>query len=278
MTAHKTILFAAPLSLAAVLSGAITAYLHGVGLALIGLNLAAWLAGLWAALLLARLRPGAALPLALLGTLALAATLHAPGMEGVHRWLGVGSFRINAAEALLPLTLVLLCVLRSAARLLLPAAIAALLACQPDASQATAFAAGALPALLVSKHSVVLRSLTALVLVTAAIFTWLLPDPLAPVPEVEGIVALAAQSAPLLAAAAVLSLAGVVVLFAWQARPPASSSTRAAALCLAVYFALSALAPLFGAFPVPLVGIGLSPILGFWLGLGGLLSLKTAAA
>jgi hypothetical protein len=33
---------------------------------------------------------------------------------------------------------------------------------------------------------------------------------------------------------------------------------------------VQALAPAFGAFPVPLVGIGMSPVVGFWLGAGAL--------
>jgi hypothetical protein len=30
--------------------------------------------------------------------------------------------------------------------------------------------------------------------------------------------------------------------------------------------------PLFSAFPVPLVGIGMSPIIGFWFGIGALMT------
>ena len=47
----------------------------------------------------------------------------------------------------------------------------------------------------------------------------------------------------------------------------------AAAIGFAVYLALSALAPGFGAFPVPFVGMGASPILGAWCGLGLLVGL-----
>jgi hypothetical protein len=43
---------------------------------------------------------------------------------------------------------------------------------------------------------------------------------------------------------------------------------------LATYFALSALTPLVGTFPVPLVGMGMSPIIGFWLGCGSLIAVS----
>lgn len=38
------------------------------------------------------------------------------------------------------------------------------------------------------------------------------------------------------------------------------------ALALSAYFALLSLAPIFGHFPVPLVGLGLSFPIGWWLG------------
>ena len=41
-----------------------------------------------------------------------------------------------------------------------------------------------------------------------------------------------------------------------------------AAAALAIYFLAISPKPLVGAFPVPLAGMGMSPILGFWLGIG----------
>lgn len=252
-------------SLIAVVSGCVTAAHHGVSLLLIALNLAAWLAGLGAAFL----RPKATTApwMAAIATALLAATLISPGLEGVHRWIKLG-LNLNVAALLLPLTLAALASLaaRSPLRLIMPALIALILAAQPDASQAAAFAAGAVIIVVASKHSVAARATTVLGLLTAAVITAFRPDPLAPVPEVEGIITLAAQSSVLLATTAVFALAGIVILLAKQAQrsgPPA--------LALAAYFAISAAAPLFGAYPVPLVGIGISPILGLWLGVSWML-------
>ncbi|GAA0537282.1 hypothetical protein FHS83_003428 [Rhizomicrobium palustre] len=267
----------AAVSFIAVIMGAITAHLHGVGPALIALNLAAWVIGLSAAFALSKASPQTALPLAILATAALATTLASPGMEGVHRWIGLGPLKLNAAEAVLPLALVALASLttNSRARLLLPAAIAVLLAKQPDASQACAFTGGALALVLTTAQPVILRALTIVAMIAAATLACLLPDPLAPVPYVEGIIGLAAQSSPILAALTVLALAAIPLLIANAAR---SSNTpapyRLGALSLAIYFALASIASALGAFPVPLIGIGLSPILGFWLGIGFLTALK----
>ena len=78
--------------------------------------------------------------------------------------------------------------------------------------------------------------------------SWLRPDPLEAIPEVEGIVGLAYAVSP------VLALLAVVVLVATLLAP--------------AYFLTAAATTLFGAFPMPLLGVGMSPILGFWLGVG----------
>jgi hypothetical protein len=87
---------------------------------------------------------------------------------------------------------------------------------------------------------------------------------------VEGVVLLAARVSPVVACLGVACIAGSVaapLLLARGSRP----SVRDAALSLAAYSGLAALAPAAGAFPVPLMGIAVSPILGAWLGLGGLM-------
>jgi asparagine N-glycosylation enzyme membrane subunit Stt3 len=93
------------------------------------------------------------------------------------------------------------------------------------------------------------------------------PDPLAPVPEVEGVLGLAWAWSPIAAAVAVALLAATAL---YPLRLARRRHPFTPALALAAIYAVQALAPAFGAFPVPLVGIGMSPILGFWLGAGAL--------
>jgi hypothetical protein len=73
-----------------------------------------------------------------------------------------------------------------------------------------------------------------------------------------------------MAAFCVASLAGVSIspLLARKI----SHGAYTPALALFVYFLGCMLMPLFGAFPVPLVGMGMSPILGFWFGIGVLIT------
>jgi cell division protein FtsW (lipid II flippase) len=196
-------------------------------------------------------------------------TLISPGLSGVHRWALLGPVRMNLAEILLTAAVVAFAAL-GPGRLwswLVAAAVATLLVAQPDASQAAAFGGAWIGALLLSELGRGFRWGGVAAAVVAIAAAWLRPDPLAPVPEVEGIFRLAWTLSPpaALLAAAVL---GATVLTPVLVAREGEVVPRAAALALIIYFLLSAVTPALGAFPVPLVGMGMSPILGFWLGAG----------
>ena len=264
-------LFAAA-TLAAVLTGCWVARASGVSPRLWTLNAAAWAAGAAVAggLTLLRRGPGRGWLLVALGGLAL--TFAGAGLSGVHRWIGLGPVRINAAELLLAPAIVAFAATSSPTRIAFALAGVALLAVQPDASQAVAFA-GALTAVLWTTPADPRRSLAvSLALAAGALVAALRPDPLAPVPEVEGVLRLATALSPGVAGLAVLALAGTVAV-PLAVAPAPSTPLRRGAVGLAAYLGLAALAPLAGAFPVPLVGMGVGPILGAWLGFGVLAGL-----
>lgn len=254
----------------AVLLGCLVAAAQAVPVAVWARNAGAWLAGAALAMGLVRHLPeGRArllLPLAVLGV---GATFLDGGLSGVHRWVGLGPVRLHAAALLLPMTLVAwmdTVSRRHPLRLSVPVLVG-LLALQPDASQAVALAGAAVAVLLALGTRGALGGAVAVGSVAAALVSLVRPDPLPPVPEVEGIVGLAWETSPVLAVLAVLLLAGAVLSPLAALRGP-EEGTRAAALGLAVYFAICTLAPGFGAFPVPWMGMGVSPILGAWCGLG----------
>ena len=259
-------------SLGAVLTGGWVAAVSGIAVQPLVLNGVAWTVG--AALAFGVTRIGARWTVMLLG-LAVAGLLFSlvsAGLSGVHRWVAIGPLRMNAAELVLPLALASSAGLdrSSLLRLLLPVAATIVAALQPDASQAVAAAAGGVVVLLASSRPAVLRVLLALVSGGSVIVAVLRPDPLDPVVQVEGIVRLAAGVSPVVACLGVACIAGSVAAPLLLARDT-RSSLRDAALSLTAYSALAALAAAVGAFPVPLMGIAVSPILGAWLGLGGLL-------
>lgn len=257
-------------SLIAVATGAAVCAASGVPAALWGRNLAAWVVGAAAAVGIAWAWRPAMAPVALwLAPIGLAATFLAPGMDGVHRWTDLGPLHMNMAMLLLPAAVAALPAADGPRPLSWGAMVLtlALLAAQPDASQATTLAAVvALVAVATVRRAGLRLGLIAAALVVAVI-AWLRPDPLLPVPEVEGIVGLAFAVSPAAGGLAVLSLAAVgasPVLWTRAGAPGLRLAGAALGLCLLGWAAT----PMFGAFPVPLVGVGLSPILGAWLGAG----------
>ncbi len=203
--------------------------------------------------------------------LALAAVLFAPVFSqvsaGPHRWLGISGFRLYVAPVVVPLFLVLwhraLISQGGAARASsLSAALAgAALFAQPDAAQLTAFAVGAVPLVWCSGFFRRLKLPVICGALLAAAVSWRLPDPLAPVPYVEGVFQLAASSSYGVLAAAVVAAALPVAALAWLACRMRSAGVLAVALYLGV---LLLLAPM-QVTPVPLLGFGAGPVLGYFL-------------
>lgn len=252
----------AALSFAAIATGVLTMVLTGIPALRWIPNIAAWLVGGVATIAIVRTTPGPRIWLAIacLGALLLAATLTAQGQMGVHRWIAIGPVNVNIAALVLPAVVVALAKLGSAHRAppILATVLVAILALQPDASQAIALAlaclAWLLPARTPSGWAAIgsIGGLAGLSLVQ--------PDPLLPVAEVEQIIGLAGSIHIVLAAVALMALIGLPMLVR------ASRPGDAAAMSLAIYMAAIIVAPLFKWFPVPLVGAGMSFVLGLWLG------------
>ena len=272
-THHSRSFFAvfAVLSFVAVATGCLVVALDGASAGTWLPNLAAWGVGALVALVVYRFAsPLFARVMVFAASVDLLASIANPGQMGVHRWLDVGPVHANAAALLLPAFVVAMAgLVRDVRWIWLSYAVCAVvLILQPDASQAIAFAAAVL--IVVGRLPVThFARIGLLVLVSSgAGIAWLRPDPLTPVAQVEGIVGLAYGISPLTAVLAVVALGGATLAPVMIAAQSELSTVRTAALALSAYFILSALTPLFGAFPVPFVGVGMSPIVGFWLGAG----------
>jgi cell division protein FtsW (lipid II flippase) len=270
--------FSAAASLAAVGAGSMIMALMGLPPSSWLRNPIAWLVGL---LLAAGLLIGGRSPLVPkvmvgMAVLGLAATFVAAGQEGVHRWIDLGPLHVNMAALLLPCAVVSAAFIGIWTRLGLAAsaAVAALLILQPDASQATAFLVAVLILLIRSPALPKARLAPLGLVLVGVVFAWFRPDPLQPVAEVEEIFSVALAVSPLAAAIAAVALAAAA-LVPLAISPVAGREARNAALALAAYMAATAIAPAFGAFPVPLVGLGMSFPVGWWLAIG-LLCAKTS--
>lgn len=183
--------------------------------------------------------------------------------NGPARWLPIGNFRLYLAPLLLPLTLFQLGAPRQglSAYTVSVIAVAFALSLQPDASQLTAFAV-AMTALLASgdRPRLVRVSLLSLVLGAAGV-AWRTPETLAPVRYVEGAFAVAAAVSPWGLGLALVAALLPVATFAWAARILSSPGAFAVALYWAAVFALAPRQVT----PVPWLGFGAGPILGYFL-------------
>lgn len=187
--------------------------------------------------------------------------------DGPRRWIGAGGIRLYVASVVLPGTLLLL------ARNLGPGthgparpltalvAVAAALAAQPDASQATAFSLACLPFLGIGTLALPAHAGVGVALAAATWVAWLRPDPLEPVPYVEGVFALALAISPFVL---VLALLSVVLPIALLLRAARYFPGRPEIIPVAIYYVTLAFLASHQLTPVPLLGFGAGPILGYF--------------
>lgn len=268
-------------SLAAVTAGCVAMAGAGVGRSTWVRSFAAWAIGAVLAALLVRYgRPrSASIAAVVIGNAALIATLFATPVDGVHRWLDIGPLHINAAALFVPPLIVAVGAIGVATPSGMVAALiaAAVLLAQPDASQLTGFVLAALLLLACSAATIRGKRLAIIIGAIAVVAGWMRPDPLQPVAEAEQIFTMSVSLSPLLAAFAALALAGAVIAPV-ATLPQSGQSARDSAVALSAYFVAISIAPFFGWFPVPLVGLGMSFPLGWWLGMAMLDVLSQRAA
>lgn len=213
-----------------------------------------------------RVSPAGGLAIAAGAVVLLLATLVVAGVQGVHRWIRIGPLSIHPASLFLPLVLVELDRILRHARLAIAFGIlltvAAALAIQPDAGQATAFAGSGILLLAVHLKRRPAAIAGMLALLALASVSFLRSDPLAPVPHVEEIAVRIAQRGAAWAVAVVVALVLLIVPFVVRT----AGVPKSAGLAVAVYLALVIAASYWGNFPVPVVGYGMSPILGYFAG------------
>jgi cell division protein FtsW (lipid II flippase) len=272
---------AAPLILGTLAVAAGATFLWNVG-ALPGMasrNVASFLLGLalgWGGHHLAHRRHGAEILFAAASAILLLVLVIGIELDGVKRWLPIGPIHVQAALILGPLLLAIAASREGRhwrAAVLVPLA---LIAAQPDAATSVALALGVAVLMAdVSRHSVrgwsrrrtaiaiLSLSLAILGLIVAGIQT---PPPVAFVEGTVGIAALSGWPALALHALTVaLALAALI------------SRHNPAGTALTAYFAVSFVAAIFWAFPMPIVGAGPSHVIGFGLAIGWLAVADRAA-
>lgn len=187
------------------------------------------------------------------------------GMEGVHRWTSIGAVKLNVAMIVLPMILLeLYQVLKI--RGLTYAGVCAfiillVLFFQPDASQLTGFAIPVMIMLSLNKGSKKIRLLITGVSVLFIALSWIRLDHLPPVNYVEKILMMVADMGEIWFVLGIISLAILPAPFIFLPPKNAVSVSR----YIGCYYIVILLSTLFGNFPVPLMGYGISPIVGYYI-------------
>lgn len=208
----------------------------------------------------------------ILTLLGLATPILGSDLSGPERWITVGPIMLYIAPVLLPVFIAACSVFVDNGgkhQMITFCAVlvsALLLALQPDASQVLGLTVAS--AVVIAQRRLEIFRLGVVLLLLAAVTLWAfsLPDPLEPVPHVEGVFALALDHS-LLAGAAISASAVALIVGLWIQSFRGPSWLVAVASYYLVLFVCSTI----GITPAPLVGYGAGPILGFGLmaGLSG---------
>ncbi len=198
----------------------------------------------------------------LVGILLLLLTFIDNGLSNVYRWLSIGVINLNIGSIVLPLLLIELEKNLNFKNwwliTLLAFGIIAILSFQPDASKVTAFTLASL--FFIQKYVTKLIQYVVLAIpIMASVWTWYFLDDLPSVDYVEEILQMTKGIGTTWFIFSVLSLILLPIpFFIFK-----TEKNKSICISLGIYFSVVLLSTLFGNFPVPLLGYGISSIIGY---------------
>jgi cell division protein FtsW (lipid II flippase) len=197
------------------------------------------------------------------------------GVGGVHRWISIGPIRLYVSSIILPILIIQLGMLFSVKNELLAIVITIIISImlffQPDASQLTAFVVPMIIIIISKVKRSGLRHIVTLLLVSLIILSWIFLDSLPPVPYVEEIVKMVSSMGMFWFILGIASLAMLPLPYILLA----PKSHKLVSRCVGLYFILVIISTWFGNFPVPLMGFGVSPIIGYFAAITWLIKNKS---
>lgn len=213
-------------------------------------------------------RPALVMQLAFVSLILLLACFLFPGPSEVHRWIMMGPVTINVSMIVLPFILYCLHQMLHTKKFLhgviLYGATAIILGFQPDAGQATAFSLSALVLFFYNKMDIKLRTAAVLIAGISIFLAWNRVDLLEPVEYVEDIFYLMSALGP-------IGILGIFVISVLLFVPFIIMSfrrvetVRVLSISFIVYLSTSLIITEFGHYPVPVMGAGVSSVLGWFL-------------
>ena len=187
------------------------------------------------------------------------------GFQGVNRWISMGPFKFYVASIVIPILITELCSLSQLQHwlisMLITIFVSILFALQPDASQLTAFIIPMIILLWSKTNKGILRLGITAILSIIMVNAWLHLDILPPVSYVEDILSVVGNMGILWLFLGVISLIILPLPFIFFA----PKNLRLSSTCIGIYFIIILISTIFGNFPVPLMGYGISPIIGYFV-------------
>lgn len=186
------------------------------------------------------------------------------GIDGVHRWVYLGPISLNIAMIILPIAIKSIYHLfqkgQNLVALLSIILFSTALLLQPDASQLTGFTLAILLCLVRCKLPQWAKLLTGGVLIWMSVLSWIFLDSLEPINYTEQILSMLGDLSPILYVVGLASVFFIPIPFIIFS----ANKYKMPALSVAFYYWGIALSALFGNFPVPVMGYGISPVIGYF--------------
>lgn len=196
------------------------------------------------------------------------------GLDGVHRWISIGPIKFYIGSIVMPILIIELWRILQTQNWWIPTIItigvSVLLVLQPDASQTTAFLIPMLIILFSEANNNIYRYFAISVLPLLIIVPWIFLDNLSPVVYVEDILILVSNMGFLWLVLGIISL--VILPLPFILVP--QENFKLLSISLGIYFMLILISTILGNFPVPLMGYGISPIIGYFIAITWLIKTK----
>ncbi len=192
-------------------------------------------------------------------------TFLGPNIDGVHRWLRLPFFTLNISTIVIPITIVAIYRLIEEKNFVIPVmgiiVVAFLLFLQPDASQLLAFSFPMSILLIKSNISQIIKGSFSAILFFLTLKSWFCLDTLQPVNYTEGVLRMLNDLSVVLYIIGIVALLWIPIYFLISS----ISKNRNICIGIALYYWLMILSTFIGNFPVPFMGYGISPILGYYI-------------
>ena len=184
---------------------------------------------------------------------------------GVRRWIQLSSFSLNISMIIIPLTIIAVNNLFKNKHIVFSSVsiimISLILFFQPDASQLTGFSIAMLLCILNNELPKLSKILIIVILLMLTISSWIFLDSLQPVNYTKGILKMLGEVSIWLYILGLISIFLIPIPFLIFS----SEKNKIISICLTLYYWIIALFSLLGDFPVPIIGYGSSPIIGYFI-------------